>query len=69
MIFKKIIFFHSLENLNLNLNKLDNIRFPPSTLTNAKTALFPSLRQLHISENHISKVVQIFLKININQQK
>ncbi|KAH0951299.1 hypothetical protein HN011_002077 [Eciton burchellii] len=51
----KLGFLPRLENLNLNLNKLDNIRFPPSTLTNAKTALFPSLRQLHISENHISK--------------
>ncbi|KYN44335.1 Tubulin-specific chaperone E [Trachymyrmex septentrionalis] len=41
-----------LEYLNLNLNKIDRIRFPSST---DKTALFPILRQLHISENHISE--------------
>ncbi|EZA50346.1 hypothetical protein DMN91_003520 [Ooceraea biroi] len=52
----KLGFLPCLEYLNLNLNKLDNIRFPSPTLTNdAKTALFPSLRQLHISENHISE--------------
>ncbi|XP_012522074.1 tubulin-specific chaperone E isoform X2 [Monomorium pharaonis] len=43
-----------LEYLNLNLNKIDRIRFPSSTSTD-KTALFPMLRQLHISENHISE--------------
>ncbi|EFN86898.1 tubulin-specific chaperone E [Harpegnathos saltator] len=43
-----------LEYLNLNSNKIDGIRFPSSTSTD-KTVLFPSLRQLHISENHISE--------------
>ncbi|XP_071641418.1 tubulin-specific chaperone E-like isoform X1 [Temnothorax longispinosus] len=43
-----------LEYLNLNLNKIDRIRFPSSTSTD-KTALFPMLRHLHISENHISE--------------
>ncbi|XP_070524067.1 tubulin-specific chaperone E-like isoform X2 [Cardiocondyla obscurior] len=43
-----------LEYLNLNLNKINKIRFPLSTSTD-KTALFPTLRQLHISENHISE--------------
>jgi len=48
--------FCSLEYLNLNLNKIDRIKFPSSTSTD-KTALFPMLRQLHISENHISEVI------------
>lgn len=47
--------FYSLEYLNLNLNKIDRIRF--SSTPTDKTASFPTLRQLHISENHISEVI------------
>ncbi|XP_011254453.1 tubulin-specific chaperone E isoform X1 [Camponotus floridanus] len=43
-----------LEYLNLNSNKIDRIRFPSLTPMD-KTELFPTLRQLHISENHISE--------------
>ncbi|EGI66346.1 Tubulin-specific chaperone E [Acromyrmex echinatior] len=43
----------SLEYLNLNLNKIDRIRF--SSTSTDKTASFPILRQLHISENLISE--------------
>lgn len=40
-----------LEYLNLNSNKIDKIKFP----TSASKVAFPALRQLHISENHISE--------------
>ncbi|XP_015429023.1 PREDICTED: tubulin-specific chaperone E [Dufourea novaeangliae] len=43
-----------LEYLNLNLNKIDKIRFP-STKPTAKTPAFPVLRQLHLSQNNISE--------------
>lgn len=43
-----------LECLNLNANKLERIRFPSNTSI-GKTTLFPTLRQLHISENNISE--------------
>lgn len=52
--------FCSLEYLNLNLNKIDRIRFPSSTSTD-KTALFPMLHQLNISENHITEVISSIL--------
>ncbi|KAG7198222.1 hypothetical protein KM043_005629 [Ampulex compressa] len=44
----------SLEYLNLNSNKISEIRFPSEKPT-AKTTLFPALRHLHISENNISE--------------
>ncbi|XP_076619863.1 glyoxalase 1 isoform X1 [Colletes latitarsis] len=43
-----------LEYLNLNLNKIDKIRFP-SVEPTAKTPAFPALRQLHLSQNNISE--------------
>ncbi|XP_053973268.1 tubulin-specific chaperone E isoform X1 [Hylaeus volcanicus] len=43
-----------LEYLNLNLNKIDKIRFP-SVEPTAKTPTFPALRQLHLSQNNISE--------------
>lgn len=43
-----------LEHLNLNSNKIDKIRFPTDEPT-AKTSQFPSLRQLHVSQNNISE--------------
>jgi len=60
--------FCSLEYLNLNLNKIDRIKFPSSTSTD-KTALFPMLHQLHISENHISEVINQVFMDNINRKK
>lgn len=51
----KSYFVYSLEYLNLNSNKIDRIRFPSLTPMD-KTELFPTLRQLHISENHIPEV-------------
>ncbi|CAL1685652.1 unnamed protein product [Lasius platythorax] len=44
-----------LECLNLNSNKIDRIRFPSTLTFTDKTGLFPTLRQLNISENHISE--------------
>ncbi|XP_017879366.1 tubulin-specific chaperone E [Ceratina calcarata] len=43
-----------LEYLNLNSNKIDKIRFPTDEPT-AKTSVFPSLRQLHMSQNNVSE--------------
>ncbi|KAL6265270.1 tubulin-specific chaperone E [Pogonomyrmex barbatus] len=43
-----------LENLNVSSNKIDRIVFPSSASTH-KTALFPKLYQLNISENNISE--------------
>ncbi|XP_072755413.1 tubulin-specific chaperone E-like [Anoplolepis gracilipes] len=51
----KLGFLPCLEYLNLNSNKIDKIRFPSSLISMDKTGLFPTLRQLHISENHISE--------------
>ncbi|XP_076676166.1 glyoxalase 1 isoform X3 [Andrena cerasifolii] len=43
-----------LEYLNLNLNKINKVSFP-SVEPTAKTPAFSALRQLHLSQNHISE--------------
>lgn len=47
--------FFSLENLNLNSNKIERIRFSCDD-GEEKTKAFPKLRQLHLSKNSITEV-------------
>ncbi|XP_076276691.1 tubulin-specific chaperone E-like isoform X1 [Lasioglossum baleicum] len=54
-----------LEYLNLNLNKIDKIRFP-SVEPTAKTSAFPVLRQLHLSQNNISEWRSVSELENLN---